>query len=139
MAHIDKLIKKLEIYDKVLFTGPLYGNSKLEAYVDADVLVYPAVYEIFGLVPFEALSCGTPVIVANNCGCGEIIKNWGCGYVVKYGDLQDMKNKIRLALNDDITNQKMINIGKKYINTELNLNKIAADLEKVYEDCICNF
>ncbi len=139
LSYIKKMIQKLGIGNKVLFTGPLYGNNKLEAYVDADVLVYPAIYEIFGLVPFEAIICGTPVIVTNDCGCGEIIKSLDCGYVVKYGDLEDMENKIHLALYDDVSNKKMLNIGKKYINTELNLKKIAIDLEKVYEDCVCNF
>ena len=30
-------------------------------------------HEIFGLVPLEALLCGTPVVVAGDSGCGEVV------------------------------------------------------------------
>lgn len=50
---------------------PLYGENKLAAYVDADMLVLPSNYDIFGLVALEALACGTPAIVTNKCGLAD--------------------------------------------------------------------
>ena len=50
------------------------------------VLVYPSRDEIFGLVPLEALLCGTPVIVADDSGCGEVIQTVGGGQLVPVGD-----------------------------------------------------
>ena len=50
-----KQIKKLKINDNVIVTGSLSKIEKIEAFVDADVLVYPGIFEIFGLVPFEAI------------------------------------------------------------------------------------
>ena len=61
---LKKLITDLDIEDKVLFTGPLYGQEKFSAYIDADVYVLPSVYEIFGITVLEACACGTPVIVS---------------------------------------------------------------------------
>ncbi len=48
--------------------------------VDADVLALPSMHEIFGLVAFEALMCGTPVVLANDCGAGNIIEDAGAGF-----------------------------------------------------------
>ena len=53
---------------------PAAGQDRLEALADADVLVYPSQDEIFGLVPLEALLSGTPVIVADDSGCGEVVQ-----------------------------------------------------------------
>ena len=88
-------VKKIKIDEKIIITGPLYKKAKMEAFVDADVLVYPEQIEIFGLVPFEAIMCGTPVIVVDDCGCGDMIKEADCGYLVKFGDTKDLRHKNR--------------------------------------------
>ncbi|GAI33437.1 unnamed protein product, partial [marine sediment metagenome] len=72
LPALKKLVKELMIEEKVLFTGPLFGKEKLEAYVDADVYVLPSSYEIFGLTVLEACACGTPVVVTEACG----LANW---------------------------------------------------------------
>jgi glycosyltransferase involved in cell wall biosynthesis len=64
------------------FTGLLSGADRIELLASADVVVYPSEHEAFGLVPLEALLAGTPVVVADDCGCGEIIRSVGGGIVV---------------------------------------------------------
>ena len=49
-------------------------------------------------VPFEVLLSGTPVIVTDDCGCGEIIKEAECGYLVRYGDVAGLSETLRSAL-----------------------------------------
>lgn len=66
--------------------GLLKGRDRLDALGAADVVVYPSRDEVFGLVALEALLCGTPVVVCNDCGCGEIIGQIGGGDSVPYGD-----------------------------------------------------
>ena len=41
LGEIETQIKSLNIKNKVLIPGPLYGEDKLAAYVDADVYVLP--------------------------------------------------------------------------------------------------
>lgn len=77
-----------------LFTGLLRGRDRLEALADADVLVYPSQDEIFGLVPLESLLAGTPVIVADDSGCGEVIRSVGGGQVVPLGNDAALANAI---------------------------------------------
>jgi glycosyltransferase involved in cell wall biosynthesis len=68
--------------DRTTFTGLLTGRERLEALADADAVVYPGELEIFGLVPLESILCGTPVVVSDDCGCGEIIRAVGGGLAV---------------------------------------------------------
>ena len=103
MGFKEKVVSIIEekgLVDRVLFTGLLVDDEKLGAYTDADVLVYPAIHEIFGLVPFEALMCGAPVIVTDDCGCGEIIGSEGIGYMVKYNDVAALTEMIDGVLSD---------------------------------------
>jgi len=45
-----------------LVTGLDLNNINEQAYSKADLVIYPSLYESFGLVPLEALSAGVPVI-----------------------------------------------------------------------------
>ena len=78
-GHVRQLAHAAGVGDRVLFTGLLRGHERLEALADADVLVYPSEDEIFGLVPLEAILCGTPVIVADGSGCAEVVRKVGGG------------------------------------------------------------
>ena len=80
------LAQTLGIGDRTVFTGLLAGHERLEALADADVVVYPSQDEVFGLVPLEALMVGTPVIVADDSGCAEIVQSVGGGLTVPVGD-----------------------------------------------------
>ncbi|OLE02610.1 MAG: hypothetical protein AUI36_43260 [Cyanobacteria bacterium 13_1_40CM_2_61_4] len=42
-------------------------------YSGADALVYPSLFEGFGLPPLEAMQCGTPVVVSNRPALPEIL------------------------------------------------------------------
>jgi glycosyltransferase involved in cell wall biosynthesis len=99
LLALERLIKQLEIEEKVLFTGPLYGEEKLQAYVDADVYVLPSSYEIFGITVLEACACGTPVIVTDRCGIADVIDNQA-GLVVPY-DKNQLQDVLRHVLSDD--------------------------------------
>ena len=60
--------------------------------------MYPSEHEIFGLVPLEALLCGTPVVVADDSGCGEVIASTGGGLVVR-GDVEALRSAIAHVLD----------------------------------------
>jgi glycosyltransferase involved in cell wall biosynthesis len=132
-STVERSIEQLNIKERVIFTGLLAGEKKLSAYVDADVLVYPSTDEIFGLVPFEAIMCGTPVIVTNDCGCVEIIGRVGAGDIVEYGDVEGLKDKILDVLNNREEARQKVEKGKEFIQQHLRWETISDEIKKVYE------
>jgi len=76
------LVSSLGLADRVRFMGLQRGRDRLEVLAGADVVAYPGIDEIFGLVPLEAILCGTPVVVADDSGCGEVVGEVGGGRVV---------------------------------------------------------
>jgi glycosyltransferase involved in cell wall biosynthesis len=85
-AAARRLASTLGIAERTTFVGLLTGRARLELLADADIVVYPSADEVFGLVPLEALLCGTPVVVADDSGCGEVISTLDGGQVVALGD-----------------------------------------------------
>jgi glycosyltransferase involved in cell wall biosynthesis len=133
LQTLKSLAKRLMIENEVLFPGLLQGREKLEAYVDADVFVLPAKdrYESFGNVVLEALACGTPVIVTNNCGVSEWIGK-DVGYVIDYDEtaLYDTLNEVLLC--GDL-GKTLGHTGKELIKNEFDLHKGILRLEELYE------
>ncbi|MEM1232171.1 MAG: glycosyltransferase, partial [Pseudomonadota bacterium] len=48
-------------FPQVEWSGFLQGDALVQAYRDADVMVFPSRTDTFGLVLLEAIACGTPV------------------------------------------------------------------------------
>ncbi|MFC1977601.1 glycosyltransferase [Chloroflexota bacterium] len=134
LAALKQLIKELNIEEKVLFTGPLYGEQKLEAYVDADVYVLPSIYETFPVTVLEACACGTPVIVTDRCGMADIINNQ-VGIVVPY-DTQQLQDAIRHMLSDGKIRQAFAEHGKSLVRKQFTWPKIVERIESIYYSCL---
>jgi len=132
-SKVEKIIRERNVQERVLFTGLLEDRDKISAYVDSDVLVYPSTLEIFGLVPFEAIMCDTPVIVTDDCGCGEIIGKIGAGYLVKYGDIEGLVNTITEVLNNKEEARERVQKGQEFIRQHLRWENISSQTERVYK------
>jgi glycosyltransferase involved in cell wall biosynthesis len=98
---IDSLVRHLGLEHRVIRTGLLTGSKRLDALAAANVVVYPSRDEIFGLVPLEALLSGTPVVVCNDSGCGEVISATGGGHVVPHADVAALSAAIGSILADE--------------------------------------
>ena len=69
------LSKKLGIEDRVRFIGPVPFEQLPKFYGEAKLVLFLSSEEPFGMVPIEALACGTPVIGANSGGLKETIQH----------------------------------------------------------------
>ncbi|MHB9112005.1 MAG: glycosyltransferase family 4 protein [Thermoleophilia bacterium] len=57
----------------VHFAGYVHDLDMPAVYSLAEVLVFPSLYEGFGLPPLEAMACGTPVVTSNATSIPEIV------------------------------------------------------------------
>jgi glycosyltransferase involved in cell wall biosynthesis len=131
MGGLEKA--RAEAGDAVRFVGLLEGPARLALLADADVLVYASRDEIFGLVPFEGLLCGAPVVVADDCGCGELIAEAGAGLLVRHGDTAGLRDRIATLLADRQAAAAMVARGRRYIHERLAFDRVAAMHLALYE------
>ena len=68
-------LTQLGIHDRVVFTGTLSEAALAQYYRGALGLLFPSLYEGFGLPPIEAMACGTPVLTANTTALPEVTGN----------------------------------------------------------------
>jgi glycosyltransferase involved in cell wall biosynthesis len=132
LPRIQQQIRELQLEKYVLFTGPLYGKDKLEAYIDADVYVLPSRYEAFSYTLLEAWICGTPVIATKNCCLSDTIRYTGNSAIVEFDPVQ-MQEKILDLLTDEEKRKKIGMKGKKLVQDNFEITKIVQKIEEIYE------
>lgn len=94
----------------------------LDCYRDSSLLVSTSLFEPFGLVIPEAMSCGLPV-VAYDCPFGpdSLIENGVDGYLIKLSDIDDFVEKVCLLLDNEEFRKKM---GKNAVSSSQKYNAI---------------
>ena len=130
LSSLKKMVAELKIGDGVVFTGPLYGQEKLQAYTDADVCVLPSSYEIFGITILEAWACGKPVIVTDRCGLANAVKE-GAGLVVPY-DREELAKALLNIIDNESLRTGFGRQGRKLVEEKYNWSKITVQLENIY-------
>ena len=100
VSNLEKLSNSLGLSNYIKILGN-FKNMAL-AYHVSDIILYPSIIpEPFGRVPIEAQAAGKIIIASNNGGMTETIKEGAnnTGFRIKNNDMEDLKNKINLALN----------------------------------------
>jgi len=135
-APIHALVEELGLGDRVHFPGLLLGDERNALYVDADVVAYPSIDEIFGLVAAEGIMCGSPVVVCGDSGCGELVQASGGGEVVPYGDPVALAAAIERLLADPAKRERHVRQGQAYIRDHLGWGAIAERTAEIYAEVI---
>ena len=89
--------KKIEQKRGVIFTGHVETSKMPIYYSGAEALVYPTIYEGFGLPVLEAFSCKTPVVTSNISSLPGVAG--GAAEIVDPFDVKSITEGIKNALN----------------------------------------
>ena len=111
-SHTNETIYSMENLELVRIIGSAYG------------VVYPSLFEGFGVSVLEAMKSGAPVITSYGSAMQEIAKNAAlCADATSYADIAD---KMMLLYKDENMRKDLIQTGRK-IAEQFNWDK-AADL-----------
>lgn len=85
---LEELIEELEVKDKLIRIGLLPQSKLSEFYNALDFLVFPTEREgeSLGLVPIEAMACGTPVLSSNFAAPKHYILDGVNGFLFEKGN-----------------------------------------------------
>ena len=97
---------------------------------NSHIFIFPSLYEGFGQVLLEAMSCGLPVITTENTGGPDFIKDCDNGFITK---IRDTKRTIEI-INNLYKNEELRRlISKKAIDTanQFNWNNYSNKLKNI--------
>jgi glycosyltransferase involved in cell wall biosynthesis len=111
----------------------LSGNDQLlgSLYKHAFCLIYPSIYEGFGIPILEAMALGCPVIASNSSSIPEVAGN--AALLFDPNSEKDLINNIELLSTDSLKRNQLISLGFKQ-ELKFSWDKTAKETIKVYED-----
>jgi glycosyltransferase involved in cell wall biosynthesis len=135
-AAAQSLVDAVGLRPRTCFTGLLEGRRRIEALADADVVVYPSEHEVFGLVALEALLAGTPVIVSDDSGCGELVRAHGGGLATPVGDVPSLARSIATILEEPERWRRQAARAAERLRKTCGEDAVCARLDDVYRELL---
>ena len=108
---IEQALAGLVKSGQVRLPGYLPASDLPAMYAGAAVMVYPSLYEGFGLPPLEAMASGVPVVTSNRSSLPEVVAD--AGILVEPEDEAAIAESIRTLLDDEHEAHKLIQRGLK--------------------------
>lgn len=127
-------INALGIRERVHLIGPIYGDRKYSAIRDAVCFLQPSRQEGFSMAITEALACGTPVVISENCHFPEVGKA-GAGEVVPLNAKNICEALLRVCLDSE-KREKMGFAARDLVMKNYTWENIAKDMIKAYNRVI---
>jgi glycosyltransferase involved in cell wall biosynthesis len=97
-SSLESVIQSLVASGEVRTLGFVSEDDLAMLYASASMLIYPSLYEGFGLPPLEAMSSGTPVIVSDRSTLPEVVGP--AGVLIDPADAAGLRDAIR-RLDED--------------------------------------
>jgi glycosyltransferase involved in cell wall biosynthesis len=133
-ARLQAIAEELGVADRVRL-GSLTREELVDRYRAADVMLFPSTWaEPFGLVPIEAMACGTPVLATGVGGSAEFLVDGGNCLYFTPGDPHALAERVEQLAGDEGLRDRLVQAGHRTAE-EMDVERLADVMEAwhVYE------
>jgi len=132
--HVKSQMSKVKCFNEIQELGFVSEEEKWELLKNADVFVFPTLYEGFGIPILEAQSVGCPVVAANNSSIPEVAGE--SALLVDHQSVDNIAESIYKLISNETLKNAIINKGLKNVKRfswEKCSKEIAEILVKKYQ------
>jgi glycosyltransferase involved in cell wall biosynthesis len=125
---VMKEINKLGLSDVVIRLGYVDDSRLAELFTNAFALVFPSLFEGFGIPVLEAMSVGVPTVISNTTSLPEV-----GGDATLYFDpnsVNDIANKMITIIKDDNLRARLVKKGLKQVE-KFSIQKMSEETYKL--------
>jgi glycosyltransferase involved in cell wall biosynthesis len=137
--RLIKLVKDLCIQDSVEFLGKLPHSEVMEFMSFCDIFSLPSWRETLGLVYFEAMSHGKPIIGCLGQGVDGLIVNGKTGLMVKPKDVETLVQAISYLLDNPAKASEIGEQAKKLVLENYTWDKIGRKHLEIYKRLLVDY
>ena len=110
--HYRQIAKENNVEGRVICTGFVSQDDLIALYNTTDLLVFPSLYEGFGLPVIEAMACGARVVTSNCSSLKEISE--GYATLVSPGSIKSITKGILKVFDHPVDSLKLADKAIKY-------------------------
>lgn len=129
-STLKELTEKYKLNKKVNFLG--YRSDIMDYLKDVDIVVIPSKNESLSYTGLESAASGKPIICTNIGGLPEIVENNKSGYIVEYGDVDQLAKKLADLIQSDTTRVQFGKNGYELARKKFNSDEMIKQLIEIY-------
>ncbi|MHA1284909.1 MAG: glycosyltransferase family 4 protein [Promethearchaeota archaeon] len=126
-----KMANELKILNRIEFKKKLSSEEVIQLMVNADLFALIGSNVVFDLVVLEAMAVGLPLILSNNGGNLEAIKNGETGILVNINE-NELANAILFAYKNKDRIKKYAEKAKIEVNKKFSLDAMISGYSDIY-------
>lgn len=133
-SEYRKLMRRVEdlgLEDEIVFTGYVPDERLKSLLVQADLMVFPSIYEGFGLPPLEAMACGVPVVTSNRASLPEVVGDAAL-LVEDPLDPVEIADRVEAVLREPSLRARLVERGRERAKM-FTWERAARQVREVYE------
>jgi hypothetical protein len=134
-ADVEALLAPLG-RGRVHFAGARLPEELPSFYAPADLLIWPAINEAYGMTLLEAQAAGVPVIAGASGGVPTIVAGDRTGLLTPPGDAAAFAAAVRLLLDDPARRQQMGETARELVAEDHDIGTAARILDRTMQDAI---
>ena len=135
-GHTDRLIKKLNLNERVIFKTGITKDEIAQEYAKSSVAIVSSLYEGFGYPVAEAMSCSIPLIATDVASIPEITDNFAI--LIPPKDSDAIRDSVRKILLEPDLYNKVAAKGRLHIINKFNWQTIGKQYEELMNKVIEN-
>ena len=137
-SQFNDRVNQLELNRYVYYQGRKLGKEKEQAYLNADIFVFPTFYsnECFPLVLLEAMSYSLPVLSTFEGGIQDIVEAEHTGLLVAQKDVEALEYNLENLIKNKNLRQLMGAAGRKKYEQEFTLEIFENRLKEILQQVI---
>lgn len=131
-GKLKRLAKRLGINKHIIFTGTKPRNEIYVYHLAADLFIFASLTETQGLVLYETLAAGTPVVAVEAISTSEVITNGVNGYLVREHPAEFGEKAVNLLL--DVEKCQEFSLKAKEMSKGVSSHTQALKMLSLYEE-----
>jgi glycosyltransferase involved in cell wall biosynthesis len=104
----------------------------MRVYQEADIFVFPAHNQTWGLVVFEAMASGLPVVVSNTTGASEVLTHMKNALIFNSKNYNEMADMIEMLISDLRLYENIRLNGSKFVKENISWYKYGLKVEEIF-------
>ncbi|MEI9988221.1 MAG: glycosyltransferase family 4 protein [Aliidongia sp.] len=125
--------------DRIRFAGTVDPDAVPGLLGAADLLVWPAIGEAFGMALLEAQAAGLPVIAGRSAGVESIVADGLTGLLAPPGDATALTERITALLDDPLGRRQLGTAARQRVAAHHDLPSAAARLDAILREASCAY
>ena len=131
--NLMKVARKLDVGLQVEFLGSVSEKEKYDYLQSSDCFISGSLHEGLGLVFFEAMYSGLPIVATNVGGQKDILENGKTGYLVPTKNSKVLADRILRLMKNKTLRKKISNYNRQRVK-KFYIADIVKNYKNIYEN-----